>query len=310
MILLCGIPTESPFALVSRQLDALGFPYVILDQRAFQHHTLRLELSSGQVSGELRLGNDGYALERFSGVYVRLLDYGDLLPRRSEAFDTPERRRWERLHRLLGAWLEISTARVVNRGGAMASNFSKPAQLQRIMEHGFDVPETLTTNDPELAKEFLSQYKRIVYKSISSNRSIVRLVEHQDLRRLEEILWCPIQFQAWVEGIDVRVHTVGSTVYACRIDSAAVDYRYAGRQGHRADVRAMALPQALAQRCSKLAQALGLLFSGIDLRLTADGRAFCLEVNPSPAYSYYEERTGQPISRSVARLLHGEEANH
>lgn len=153
--------------------------------------------------------------------------------------------------------------------------------------------------------EFLNEHERVIYKSVSSNRSIVRLVEREDLQRLEYILWCPTQFQAWVEGVDIRVHTVGSTVHACRIDSDAVDYRYAYQQGHRAQVCVIQLPEELAQRCLKLAQAFGLPFSGIDLRLTPDSRVFCLEVNPSPAFSYYEELTGQPISRSVARFLSG-----
>jgi hypothetical protein len=30
---------------------------------------------------------------------------------------------------------------------------------------------------------------------------------------------------------------------------------------------------------------------------------YCFEVNPSPAYSYYESHTGQPISAALARYL-------
>lgn len=43
--------------------------------------------------------------------------------------------------------------------------------------------------------------------------------------------------------------------------------------------------------------------AGIDLKLAPDGRVFCLEVNPSPVFSYYEQHTGQPIADAVARLL-------
>jgi len=43
--------------------------------------------------------------------------------------------------------------------------------------------------------------------------------------------------------------------------------------------------------------------AGIDLKLAPDGRTFCLEVNPSPVFSYYEHHTGQPIADTVARLL-------
>ena len=43
--------------------------------------------------------------------------------------------------------------------------------------------------------------------------------------------------------------------------------------------------------------------AGIDLRRSPDGEWFCLEVNPSPAFSYYQAHAGLPISDAIARLL-------
>jgi hypothetical protein len=44
----------------------------------------------------------------------------------------------------------------------------------------------------------------------------------------------------------------------------------------------------------------------MDLRRTPDGGFVCFEVNPSPAYSFYQDRTGQPIATAIARYLAGE----
>jgi glutathione synthase/RimK-type ligase-like ATP-grasp enzyme len=58
--------------------------------------------------------------------------------------------------------------------------------------------------------------------------------------------------------------------------------------------------------CVNLAAGLGLAFAGIDLKITPDhAGVYCFEVNPSPAFSYYESQTGQPISRAVADYLSG-----
>ena len=57
----------------------------------------------------------------------------------------------------------------------------------------------------------------------------------------------------------------------------------------------------LARRCVSLAHALELPLAGIDLRITPTGRVVCFEVNPSPAFSYYESHTGQPIAAAIAR---------
>jgi hypothetical protein len=50
---------------------------------------------------------------------------------------------------------------------------------------------------------------------------------------------------------------------------------------------------------------MGLRFSGIDMRITPDGQVVCFEVNPCPAYTYYEGHTGQPIARALALHLAG-----
>jgi len=55
-------------------------------------------------------------------------------------------------------------------------------------------------------------------------------------------------------------------------------------------------------------RALSLALAGIDLKRTPDGAWYCFEANPSPAYSYYQEATGQPIADALVRLLDAGEA--
>ena len=47
----------------------------------------------------------------------------------------------------------------------------------------------------------------------------------------------------------------------------------------------------------------GLVLAGIDLKITPDEEVYCFEVNPCPAFSFYELSTGQPISEGIARRL-------
>jgi glutathione synthase/RimK-type ligase-like ATP-grasp enzyme len=217
--------------------------------------------------------------------------------------DAPSRLYRRSVYDALLAWMEIAPARVVNRSASMGSNFSKPYQSQLIQAQGFAVPETLVTNDPDLVRAFCREHARVVYKSISSVRSIVSILREEDLDRLDHVLWCPTQFQAFIDGINVRVHTVGGEVYASAIVTDATDYRYAYRQGIGLEIYGIDLPRDVASRCVMLAEALELPFAGIDLKVTAQNCVYCLEVNPSPAFSYYEEQTGQPIGRALAQYL-------
>ena len=90
-------------------------------------------------------------------------------------------------------------------------------------------------------------------------------------------------------------------MFASEVLCEADDYRYAGQNP--VEIRACRLPKEIEQQVRRLAAALQLPVAGVDLRRTPAGEWFCFEVNPSPAFTYYEEATGQPIAYAVARLL-------
>jgi hypothetical protein len=305
VVLVCGIPSETPVALVIDALADLGHAFVVFNQRSFADAEFTYEISAGEVSGELRIGRTTVSLEQVIGVYTRLMDDRQLPEYLALPEGAPDRGRCRALHDALTHWIELTPARVVNRMAAMGSNASKPYQAQLIVRHGFAVPETIVTNDPERVRDFRARHGRVIYKSASSMRSIVRLLEDADLERLDHIRWCPTQFQACVEGTDVRVHVVDREVFATEITTDATDYRYAVREGRRAELRAIELDTGVAARCIALARGLGLAFAGIDLRRTPDGAWVCFEANPSPGFSYYELSTHQPIADAVARYLVG-----
>jgi hypothetical protein len=309
MILLCGIPSESPFSLVASALKDMRALPVVLNQRQFADIEFDFDVMGNVISGWLEIGNAKYRLEDFKGVYIRFMDDRFLPELEGEPDDSPLRRRCRQLHERVTIWLDLCEACVVNRPSMMASNNSKPFQAQLIAQAGFDVPETLVTNDPEMVLAFRSRHKKVIYKSISGVRSIVQTLDDSNCRKLDLIRWCPVQFQQFVAGEDVRVHVVGSKIFATRIRSEAVDYRYSQQQtGKSAELEEIDLPSELAEKCIHLSESLALPFAGIDLRISDDGRAFCFEVNPCPGFSYYQAHTGQQIARAVAEYLVGARA--
>jgi hypothetical protein len=306
MILLAGITSEHALSRVAAELDRLELPYAWFDQRKAASTSCSYRLDGGGLRGTLRIGSKTLRLEDVAGVYTRLMDDRYLPELKGLPADAPERVACRGLHDVFSDWMALTDCRVTNKTEAMTSNGSKPYQAQLIREVGFGVPETLITNEPDLVRDFLATHGRVIYKSISGTRSIVQELDDAALARLDDIRWCPVQFQAYVEGVDVRVHVIGREVFATRVASAATDYRYAGvRDGVPARLEATRLSDAVEQRCVDLTARLGLRFSGIDLRITPDDEVVCFEVNPCPAYSYYEGHTGQPIARAVAHHLAG-----
>lgn len=315
-VLLWGVPSEGPVALVAEALGRLQVDVVVLHPRAADGTSAALGLGPGPagggvLTGWLQLPGRRVALAGLRGAYVRPVE-PELMPEFARLPPTSPRRVHARLlHDTMVAFTEVAGVvtgcRVANRLSAMASNISKPYQAQAVRRHGFSTPATLITSDPDAVLEFVARHRRVVYKSISGVRSIVTAYDGAvDRARLGRLRWCPVQFQEQVCGPDVRVHVVGEDVFAAVVDSDAVDYRYARAQvGRDARLRAHRLPDDVAARCVALAADLDLPFAGVDLKLAPDGRVFCFEVNPSPGFSWYEQEAGLPISAALARWLAG-----
>jgi glutathione synthase/RimK-type ligase-like ATP-grasp enzyme len=183
---------------------------------------------------------------------------------------------------------------------------SKPYQAQFITSVGFLTPRTLITNDPNAVREFKRENGQIIFKSISSIRSIVREFEGSYTTHTERIRFLPTQFQKFIQGTNIRVHVIGDRIFATKVNTEAVDYRYAGRDGLDVDMESYQLPDSERERCLSLSRILRLPLCGIDLKLTPAGEYYCFEVNPSPAYSYYQEHSGQPIAEAIIDYLVGE----
>ncbi len=303
MILLCGIPTETPMAMVCEQLDALGLAYEVLHQRRFAETAIEIEVAAGEVRGRLTIGRRTLPCAEITGAYARLMDWR-VLPEVADAAPREQAeqqcRHW---HDALTGWLEIAPMRVINRAAAMSSNQSKPFQAQLIQRAGLRTPETLITNDPEEVHAFRALHGRVIYKSTSGVRSIVRMLDDDALDRLHLVRWCPVQFQSFIAGTNVRVHVVSGRLFATRIETDSVDYRYAHRSGGHARLEPCELDADIAEKCLALVATTGLELAGIDLLLAEDGETYCFEVNPSPAFSFFENATGQPIARAIAQAL-------
>ncbi|MEH2239737.1 ATP-grasp domain-containing protein [Nostoc sp.] len=308
LILLWGISEESPLAAVYSELTRLGIPTVFLDQRDILD--TEIELSVGDVlqlpvQGQIRIKYQKIDLSEITAAYLRPYD-SRRLPQIAEAgANSPAWQHAIAVDDTLMSWSEITPALVLNRPSAMAANGSKPYQLEQIRSLGFKVPQTLVTTDPEAVRAFWECHGNIIYKSISGIRSKVSRLGVEHLERLENVSWCPTQFQQYIPGRDYRVHVVGTEVFASEVISQADDYRYAAEDDESTEIRACHLSEDVEQQCRGLAKAINLPLCGIDLRQTPGGDWYCFEVNPSPGFTYYQQFTGQPISTAIANLLSG-----
>lgn len=302
MILLWGVPGDAPLDSVAAALGQLGADVHLLDQRRAASMQVELAIGrDGELSGFVEDAGERIDLAAVHAGYIRPNETG-----RACGSDTPADSTFRRasiVDSRLIAWADLSHAAMVNRPLAMAANNSKPYQLALIAESGFAVPDTLVTTDASALRQFIAHHGEIIYKSVSGIRSIVSRLRDADQESLGDIANCPTQFQQYIPGKDIRVHVAGEQLLAIEIESEADDYRYASRVNRQVAMNMIDLPNEIAGKCSAMARRMDLQLAGIDFRLTAEGIWYCLEVNPSPGFTYFEAATGQPIARAVANLL-------
>ncbi|MCI0685110.1 MAG: hypothetical protein L0Y71_23675 [Gemmataceae bacterium] len=202
---------------------------------------------------------------------------------------------------LLEALLIGLPARWVNGWNAYQLHQAKPVQLARVAALGVPVPATLLGNDSEAARNFAARHARCIFKPVQGGAHTRRLeARHLTDEHLAHLAAAPVTIQEEVPGTDVRVFVAGERVLACDIHTEHVDFR----DDPDPRVTRSALPADVAAWCLRAARALELLWAGIDLRRTPDGRHVFLEANPSPMFLGFEERCGLPLTDALAALLH------
>lgn len=304
MILLWGMPEEDELAAVRSQLRALDATVVVVDQRQVTDNEIELTVDA-DVDGRLTVPGVTVELHDVTAVYLRP---GSSCRLPEVWREGPGSRLWDHAQAFdeaLWAWTDLCDALVVSRPEAMYRAHSKPYQEAFIRNAGFRLPDTLLTTDPDAVREFARRHPAVVYKSMGTVRSVVARLsaEHLNRDRLDDVVTCPTQFQEWIPGVDHRVHVVGEEVFCTTVASSADDYRYPLNAMTPARIRPASLPDEWAERCRRLAASMALPFAGIDLRRTPDGDWYCFEVNPAPAFTYYEGGPNPRVARAVAKLL-------
>lgn len=211
-----------------------------------------------------------------SGVWNRLVDIGQ------RGFDVKQH-----IEQFSCYLMDEIYPKVLSRPKDGMSNYAKQYQIDLVKLERLKKIDSHVCANTRL-EWGISGYE-IIRKSMSGIRSIVTKVSDKDKKR-----WVkePVLFQKYVEGLNIRVHVVENSVFACGCYSKAVDYRY----GKALKIKTVKLPKWVEEECLSISRQLRLPFSGIDLIKKA-GSYYLLEVNPAPGYAYFD------VDGSISRAL-------
>ncbi len=189
----------------------------------------------------------------------------------------------------------------VNSPQAIDLHKYKGYQLKLMKKAGIRIPETLVTNSDQQVIEFYERLNgNVIYKPVRGGAHTQRL-QPKDLKpeRLKELAQSPVQFQEMIPGVDIRIYYINGELFPAEIQARSLDFR----DDPKASIVPVSLPESVQKDCRTLAQTLGLVFSGIDVRKTPEDEYVFIEGNPSPMFTHFENITGYPISETLVKTL-------
>jgi glutathione synthase/RimK-type ligase-like ATP-grasp enzyme len=296
MILVLGSSADRVYPQLISHLRESGHRFTVVDEDHPEAYSIRCEAVDGRTVYRVEGGGcDG------------LRPVGSIFVRHAVARTTNQRhlRDLGLLQAKLNQVLLSTSCPVINPPSNASSNYSKPYQLGLLAEAGLDVPYSLVTNIPEEAQAFLEECKgQVIFKGVSNVPTLAQLLTAEKLPRLDFLPNSPTLFQEYVAGVDYRVHIVGDEAFVTRLVARNEDYRRSSLLNNESIlVEAARLPSPLIAKCIGLTRRLGLVVSGIDFKEDSRGRIVALELNPYPQFTFYEGRSGQPITKAVVDYL-------
>jgi glutathione synthase/RimK-type ligase-like ATP-grasp enzyme len=316
-ILVLTQPQDVTASVVVDRLRDIGAAVIQWDSAAFP---LR-----DQLTGRWQGGRELAALHTADGRDVDLRAVRSVWYRRPTEFtfaegmteDTLQFARAEARQAFSGLLL-ASDAVWMNEPRAESVAGLKPLQLKVAQELGLAIPETLITNRPSQAREFLQlEQGDFIYKRLSSmllytddgrlTAFQTERVTEEMLEQIEHVAVTPCLFQRYVpKAYEIRATVVVDRVFAARVDSQATEE---GKVDWRMNLdlpwTPYQLPTDIEAQLVELVRRFGLLFGAIDLIRRPDGEYVFLEINPSGQWAWFDDEITHPIRDSIIGVLTG-----
>jgi glutathione synthase/RimK-type ligase-like ATP-grasp enzyme len=302
-VVLVGSPRDGHIEAVAKGLADRGVDLVILDTLDFPD---RPAIVLGERLDAITI--DGSDLGHPAAVYVRDLytqplavgvDVGDEMEQDWRRTLIALREKSHVLYSILGRWAELG----VPCYNPMTADWrlTKPMQIALLERAGLPVPPTVWTNAPDAVRTFAAD-QEVAYKPVAGGAATRKLAP-ADLtdERLDTLRGAPVTFQKLLPGDNFRVYVLdGAVVATLRIASESLDYRQ-----NEDVIEQVDLSETIRENCVAAAAALGLRWTGIDLKADADGRLQFLEANSSPMFLGFDRRSGSDILDALISVLAG-----
>lgn len=230
-------------------------------------------------------------------------------PRPPEDITDEEERRFAARECEQALWgaLFASGLPIYNRPDLEQSASRKPYQLKIATSLGLNVPQTMITTSPEVARAFVEQRGHVVHKVFTGTDLMMadtRPVRQEDLDDLWRLRYAPVILQEYIErGREYRVQVIDGDCFVAEIGIENPKAHYDWRLDEDYRCIPSSLPDDVLGKLVRLTRELGLISGAVDLRETPDGTLYFLEINPTGQFLFLEIYGGLPVGNCFCDML-------
>jgi hypothetical protein len=305
-VLIFSTATDIHARVVAKEIERAHGQAVILDVADFpKKWKLSFSLSNSSNSVSIHHGNQSISGDDLVGVWWRRA-HRHRIPQVTD----PKIRTfcYNESQALFQGWIYSLDWKIINPLSAQFAADRKPLQLHRATSIGLQIPDTVITNSPEEAEDFVRRRKSgAVFKILTSTSW--QLTETRDFKpgyfkQLSKLKMAPAIFQEKIQSKeDIRVTIIDDAVFAVSIRATHRLAKLDWRLDPAPKITPHDLPKDIKKKLVKLLEALGLRFGAIDLGLTPQNDYVFYEVNPAGQFLFCEIHGKQKISRALAAAL-------
>lgn len=191
---------------------------------------------------------------------------------------------------------------------------NKVLQLKVAKKIGFNIPQTIITNDKQKIKEFyLNNNQDIIIKPlahtrISYNNDVAFIftnsVSKELIDSIDDYDINPCIFQKNIQkDYEIRVTVIDKKVFASSVFSQSNENTKNDWRKEKLDFNLVHIPKEISDKCVRILQELNIKFGAIDLIKTPNDEYVFLEINPNGQWAWIEMQTGLEMSDEIIKFL-------
>jgi glutathione synthase/RimK-type ligase-like ATP-grasp enzyme len=191
---------------------------------------------------------------------------------------------------------------------------NKLYQLRSAVSIGFNIPDTITTNNHNILKDFVKKYKQgVIIKPLRQGRIrevngfktiFTNKINEEIIQNLNDYDLTPSIIQEYIEKeYELRITIVGDKVFSAKINSQKYPNTKIDWRKEKFPFENYSLPAEVKERCVALTKKLKLSFGAIDLIKNKEGEYIFLEINPNGQWAWLDIDLGLNISDEIINFL-------